>query len=135
VPEAPTSLAGYVMAVVGTMLAARDKADQRNAAFAYTVHIPTGNFAATDFDLTKADQVFLFESGQQAMSDYLASQDGNAVGRNPVVKGVELSRAEANIAALFDQIPAFSGADGLSTDAVRKLSEADTVLVSYAKIN
>jgi NTE family protein len=61
----------YIEALVGTMLEAHDKEDERLATRATTIYIPTGTIGTTQFDLTKKDKQFLFDSGRSAALKFL----------------------------------------------------------------
>jgi NTE family protein len=66
------SLASMTRAMVRTMNVAHDRKALEEADLKRIIKIPTGKYAATDFDLTPADRAWLVESGYQATKAFLA---------------------------------------------------------------
>jgi NTE family protein len=65
------SLVSMTRAMVRTMNTAHDRKALEEADLRRIVKIPTGRYAATDFDLTPADREWLIESGYRAAKEFL----------------------------------------------------------------
>lgn len=70
-PVAPTSLPGFVLSLISTVLEAHDKRDEKNLQSAATIHIPTGDVGTTDFALSPLTKKFLYDSGYVAASKFI----------------------------------------------------------------
>ena len=70
-PTAPASFAGYITAVLATMMEAHDKENERRSGWARTIHIPTGRVATTNFKLSDSDKHNLYNSGYVAATQFL----------------------------------------------------------------
>jgi len=63
VPAPPSDFFSYLDAILGTMLEAHDKEDQRSLAWGSTIHIPTGSISSTKFHLSEDERHNLFDWG------------------------------------------------------------------------
>lgn len=70
-PDLPKGFSGYLGAILGTLLEAHDKEDQKNLAWANTIHIPTGSISATKFNLSDDEKRALFDAGYSAATKFL----------------------------------------------------------------
>jgi NTE family protein len=73
VPLPPSSFAAYVTALIGTMLEAHDRQSETALGSGVTIHVPTGDAATTDFAITEAKKVSLYDAGYRAAREFLAS--------------------------------------------------------------
>jgi NTE family protein len=72
------SLIDYLKSLASTMMAAHDRLYLENATFARTVPIPTLGVGTTEFDITPARALALYDSGRAAAEKFLASWDFDA---------------------------------------------------------
>ena len=70
-PHPPTSLVGYLSVLLGTMMEAHDKEDEKNEWWANTIHVNPGHIPAPQFSLTPGEKAFLFNSGYFAATQFL----------------------------------------------------------------
>jgi NTE family protein len=71
-PNDTSNLYRFLMAMVKTSMEAMDRRAVRDGDAQYrTIRIPVGNATATDFDISAAKKLELYDSGYQAASDFL----------------------------------------------------------------
>lgn len=70
-PHPRTSFVGYLSALLGTMMEAHEKEDEKNEWWANTIHVNPGHIPATQFSLTPDEKAFLFNSGYFAATQFL----------------------------------------------------------------
>lgn len=71
VPKPPSSLIDYLISIVGTMMEARDKEDERAIGSDKTIHIPTYDIPTTNFGLSDDQKQALYGWGYLAASEYI----------------------------------------------------------------
>ncbi len=65
-------------ALVSTMLSAHDRLYMNDETFAHTITIPTSGITSTQFNLTKAQAQYLYESGKTAATTFFKTWDFEA---------------------------------------------------------
>jgi len=69
-PEPVTSILSYIKSILDTMLLAHEKIYIKEADWAKTIPIPTGDIKTTQFDLTGGEKDLLYKSGYEAADKF-----------------------------------------------------------------
>lgn len=73
-PEPITNVLSYVKSILDTMMLAHEKIHVKEANWARTIPIPTGNIKTTQFDLTDEEKDWLYKSGYEAATKFFEEQ-------------------------------------------------------------
>jgi len=73
-PEPITNVITYVKSILNTMLLAHEKVHMKEADWARTIPIPTGDIKTTQFDLTNEEKDWLYKSGYEAATKFFEKQ-------------------------------------------------------------
>lgn len=141
VPGRPEGFLGFLVSIVGTMLEAHDKEDQRSLAFSSTIHIPTGSISSTKFSLSDEEKSSLFSSGYVAATKFLDEFERGLESEPAAVQSQEasLDRVSKRINEAFAALPtverpwlltAAAKRTSLSAEAKANLEEAEKTLAA-----
>lgn len=137
VPALPNAFVGYLGAILGTMLEAHDKEDQRSLAWGSTIHIPTGSIPSTKFHLNEEEKQNLFDRGYIAATRFVDSMEDALFGspqRSLDEVGGVIDAAFAHLPPLSAWMPPPVGERVLSLEERARLEDADKTLGAWDQL-
>jgi NTE family protein len=75
-PEPISNVLAYAKSILDTMMVAHEKIHIKEADWARTIPIPTGDIKITQFDLIKSQKDWLYNSGYEAAGEFFNKKEG-----------------------------------------------------------